>query len=86
MLERISDNAYKHELPGEYGVIASFNVSNLSLFDVGDDLRTNPFQEGENDAISTTQRHRLRDTTTLQITETTLKRSTKPIKWSSYNV
>jgi hypothetical protein len=28
----------------------SFNVADLSLFDVGDDLRTNPFQEGGNDA------------------------------------
>uniref|UniRef100_A0A2N9H7E7 RNA-directed DNA polymerase n=1 Tax=Fagus sylvatica TaxID=28930 RepID=A0A2N9H7E7_FAGSY len=29
---------------------ASFNVADLSPFDVGDDLRTNPSQEGENDA------------------------------------
>ncbi|KAI3453490.1 hypothetical protein Pfo_010153 [Paulownia fortunei] len=50
MVECINDNAYKLELPGEYGVSASFNVSDLSPFDVGDeDLRTNPFQEGEND-------------------------------------
>ncbi|KAI3457182.1 hypothetical protein Pfo_013845 [Paulownia fortunei] len=50
LVERINDNAYKLELPGEYGVSASFNVSDLSLFDVDDeDLRTNPFQEGEND-------------------------------------
>ncbi|KAI3453583.1 hypothetical protein Pfo_010246 [Paulownia fortunei] len=50
VMERINDNAYKLELPGEYGVSASFNVSDLSPFDVGDeDLRTNPFQEGEND-------------------------------------
>ncbi|KAI3448669.1 hypothetical protein Pfo_005334 [Paulownia fortunei] len=50
VVERINDNAYKLELPGEYGVSASFNVSDLSPFDVGyQDLRTNPFQEGEND-------------------------------------
>ena len=49
MLERINDNAYKLDLPGEYNVSTSFNVSNLSPFDVGDDLRTNPFQEGGND-------------------------------------
>ncbi|XP_073049491.1 uncharacterized protein [Primulina eburnea] len=52
VIERINDNAYKLDLPGEYNVSSTFNVSDLSLFDVGDDqdLRTNPFQEGENDA------------------------------------
>ncbi|KAL5820915.1 hypothetical protein ACOSQ3_022797 [Xanthoceras sorbifolium] len=49
VIERINDNAYKLDLPGEYSVSASFNVSDLSPFDVGDDLRTNPFQEGGND-------------------------------------
>ena len=49
VVERINDNAYKLELPGEYGVSASFNVADLSLFDAGDDLRTNPFQEEGND-------------------------------------
>jgi hypothetical protein len=50
VVERINDNAYKLDLPGEYGVGASFNVADLSPFDVGDDLRANPSQEGENDA------------------------------------
>jgi hypothetical protein len=50
IVERINDNAYKLDLPGEYGVSASFNVADLSPFDVGDDLRTNPSQEGEYDA------------------------------------
>ena len=49
VLERINDNAYKLDLPGEYNVSATFNVSDLSPFDVGDDLRTNPFQEEGND-------------------------------------
>ena len=62
MLERINDNAYKLELPSEYGVSASFNVSDLSHFNVDDDLRTNPFQEGENDAIGTAQGHGLGET------------------------
>ena len=50
MLERISNNAYKIDLPGEYNVSATFNVSDLSPFDVGDpfDSRTNPFEEREN--------------------------------------
>ena len=51
ILAKINDNAYKIDLPGEYGVSATFNVSDLSPFDVGDDpnLRTNSFQEGGND-------------------------------------
>jgi hypothetical protein len=42
VVEHINDNAYKLDLPGEYGISASFNVANLSPFNVGDDLRTNP--------------------------------------------
>jgi hypothetical protein len=49
VLERINDNAYKLDLPGEYNVSATFNVTHLSPFDVGDDLRANPFQEEGND-------------------------------------
>jgi hypothetical protein len=49
ILERINDNAYKLDLPGEYNVSATFNVTDLSPFDVGDDLRANPFQEEGND-------------------------------------
>jgi hypothetical protein len=49
VLERINDNAYKLDLPGEYNISATFNVSDLSLFDVGDDSRLNPFKERGND-------------------------------------
>ena len=56
ILERINDNAYKLDLPGEYNVSATFNVTDLSPFDVGDDLRTNPFQEEGNDANQSTTR------------------------------
>jgi len=49
VLERINDNAYKLDLLGKYDVSATFNVTNLSPFDVGDDLRANPFQEEGND-------------------------------------
>ena len=50
VLEHINDNAYKIDLPGKYGVSATFNFVDLSPFDVGDgwDSRTNPSQEGEN--------------------------------------
>ena len=51
VLERINDNAYKIEFPGEYNVSTTFNVSNLTLFDADGeaDLKTNPFEEGESD-------------------------------------
>ena len=46
VLERINDKAYRLDLPGEYTVSATFNVSDLSPFDAGDDLRSNPSKEG----------------------------------------
>ncbi|XP_035548682.1 uncharacterized protein LOC118349198, partial [Juglans regia] len=49
ILEKINDNAYKVDLPGEYKVSATFNVSDLSPFDVGEDSRSNPFEERGND-------------------------------------
>ena len=49
VLERINENAYKIDLPSHYGnVSATFNVSDLSLYDAGDS-RTNLFEEGGND-------------------------------------
>ena len=49
VVARINDNAYKLDLPGEYNVSATFNVSDLSPFDVGEDSRMNPFEERGND-------------------------------------
>jgi hypothetical protein len=49
ILEKINDNAYKVDLPGEYNVSATFNVSDLSPYDVGDDSRSTPFEERGND-------------------------------------
>jgi len=51
-------------LPGEYGVSITFNVSDLSLFDVGNDfqhLRTNVFQVRDNDVDIQAQLHKIHD-------------------------
>lgn len=45
----INDNAYKINLPSEYNVNATFNVYDLSPFDVGEDLWTNHSKERVND-------------------------------------
>lgn len=55
VLKRMNDNAYKIDLPGHYNVPTTFNVADISPFvlDINDifDLRTSPFEEGEDDAI-----------------------------------
>ena len=48
VLEHIKDNAYMLVLSGEYNVSATLSVTDLSIFYVGDDLRTNPFKEEGN--------------------------------------
>ena len=58
-MERINNNACRLDLPEEYGVSATFNISDLIPFASGadieeeepTDLRSNPLQEGEDDAI-----------------------------------
>ncbi|KAG8649291.1 hypothetical protein MANES_08G122660v8 [Manihot esculenta] len=59
VLKRINDNAYVIDLPGEFGVLATFNVSDLSPFDFGTDSRTNPFQEGGDDVSTTNNTNEL---------------------------
>ena len=59
VLQRVGDNAYKLELPGDYGVSATFNVADLVPYlamDEDQDSRTNPFQEGEIDEGSSVPR------------------------------
>ena len=46
ILEKIKDNAHKVDLPSEYKVSATFTISDLSPFDVGENSRSNPFEEG----------------------------------------
>lgn len=59
VLDKINDNAYKIDLPGEYQVSSTFHVSDLSPFDAGSDSRTNPFEERGNDTTrGQTDEHR----------------------------
>jgi len=54
VLERINDNAYKVDLPRDYGVSATFNVVDLNPFHPDDspiDLRIKSFQQGEDDGV-----------------------------------
>ena len=58
-MERINNNAYRLDLPEEYGFSSTFNITDLVPFVVVPDsddegstnLRTNPIQEGQDDAI-----------------------------------
>ncbi|KAH9649363.1 Endonuclease [Citrus sinensis] len=49
VVAQINNNAYKLDIPSEYNVSATFNVSDLSPFDVGEDSRTNLFEKRGND-------------------------------------
>ena len=59
VLERINNNAYKIDLPGDYGVSATFNISDLSPFIPEDshedpsDLRANHSQARGDDGNQT---------------------------------
>ncbi|KAL4383245.1 hypothetical protein GQ457_15G018040 [Hibiscus cannabinus] len=46
IVDKVNDNAYKLDLPSEYNVSATFNISDLTPFNDSADLRSNPFQEG----------------------------------------
>jgi len=49
VIQRMNDNAYKIDLLGKYSVSDTFNVADLSLYDAGEDLRSNPFEERGDD-------------------------------------
>ena len=56
VLAKINDNAYKIDLPANYGRSNTFNVADLLPFTSEDvsELRTTPFQGGEDDMTTTT--------------------------------
>jgi hypothetical protein len=52
IIEKINDNAYKLELPPEFGVSPTFNILDLKPYLGEEDMlesRTTPIQEGEDD-------------------------------------
>jgi hypothetical protein len=52
ILEKINNNAYKLELPPEFGISPTFNISDLKPYLGEEDelqSRTTPLQEGEDD-------------------------------------
>ncbi|KAL4310303.1 hypothetical protein GQ457_01G019890 [Hibiscus cannabinus] len=53
VLEKVNDNTYKLDLPGEYNISATFNISDLTPYDNSRDLRINPFQDGDDVSTST---------------------------------
>ena len=58
VLEKINDNAYKVNLPDDYGVSTTFNVADLSPYQANDhvaDLRLKLFQQGEDDGVPLSQ-------------------------------
>jgi len=54
VLEKVNDNSYKLELPGDMDVSSTFNVGDLTPYrkdkEDGDDLKANHIQEREDEA------------------------------------
>jgi hypothetical protein len=61
------------ELPSEYDISATFNVFDLSLFDVDDDSRANPFERRNDVILNSTPRDPL-DVSLGQVTRLRAKR------------
>lgn len=49
VIKKLNNNAYQLDLQGKYHVSPSFNVTDLVPYFADEDLRSNPFQEGEDD-------------------------------------
>ena len=60
ILKKVGDNAYQVELPGKYGVHATFNIGDLSPY-IPDEqlrsLRSNSSEEGEDDTNEDQEDH-----------------------------
>jgi len=58
VLRKINDNAHKVDLPGDYGVLATFNVGNLTAYQADAhliDLRIKSLQETQDDGVCLSQ-------------------------------
>ena len=58
VLEKVNNDAYKVDLPRDYGVLVTFNVADLSPYHSDDslaDLRIKSLQQGEDDAVLPSQ-------------------------------
>jgi len=58
VLDRVNDNAYKVDFPGDYGVSATFNVADLSAHQADDylvNLRIKSLQKGMDDRVPSSQ-------------------------------
>jgi len=58
VLEKVNDNAYKVDLPGDFRVLATFNVIDLSPYLLDDylaDLRIKSSQQGEDNGVLPSQ-------------------------------
>jgi hypothetical protein len=49
IVQKINENAYKVDLGGKHGVSSTFNVGDLAPYYDDEELRTIPFEEGEDD-------------------------------------
>ena len=78
VIARINDNAYQLDLPGEYNISATFNISDLSLFyfDIdNDDSWTNPTTKWGNNRNQEDNNTRAK----VQAKESTLQVPERPI-------
>jgi len=78
IFKRINDDAYKVDMPREYGFSATFNGFDLTMFDVGDDSRSNPFEEkGDDEDQPNTKRNHANNPLEVPIGPITRARTTK---------
>lgn len=80
VLEWIKNKAYKLELPCKYNISATFNVSNLSPFDIGDNSKSNAFEKREIMRINK-QYHRIHCRCWLDI-EGMSQKNQRDIQWT----
>jgi len=79
VIQRINDNAYKIDLLGKYSVSDTFNVSDLSPYDAGEDSRLNTFEEREDDENQELKFNQPQEPTQINNSKDALQISSGPI-------